>query len=327
VVTEILPLTPSDTIEACNLWSEYLQSLGPNMSEIITAWMKTDQIRQFLVQHAESNKGVVVRENGTMIAYMTYDRFLFHGEDTAFVPIAGHARIPGISDRIFQKMYGVVADALVEDHCINHILTLAVDDVELQRIVFQLGFGLYLVDAFKSSEMIYTPISVSESFSIRKATGRDVAAIHRLVVEFERYYRGSPLFLCRDPETVEEVEHLAVSDTGAIFVVETDKQIVGFCNVQIANESSPISLVHAGMGIIEPLGAYIRPEFRGQGIGAALVNEICRWCHERNISQIHVDFESANIEANVFWPRHFRPTLYSVKRRVNQDILGSSQYA
>jgi hypothetical protein len=34
---------------------------------------------------------------------------------------------------------------------------------------------------------------------------------------------------------------------------------------------------------------------------------------------MHVDFESANLEARAFWPREFRPVLDSVHRRLNQD--------
>jgi GNAT superfamily N-acetyltransferase len=318
-LVEIHPLSPPDVDEIRELWSQYMQNAGLAISQLASAWKDSEHIGRFVDNHAAAGTGVVARQNGSLVAFMAYDRFTFHGEDTAFVPPMGHARKPGETARVYQRMYRAVADALVAQGCLNHILLYAAEDDELKRVAFDLGFGLYAVDAFGSSAGTHVP--AGNGFSISEAAPADVSAIHRLVVQFDRHYRGSPLFLCRTPECEEDVQRLVASDTGAVFTAETDERTVGFLNVQIAAESDPISLVRSGMGIIEPLGAYIQPEFRGCGVGAALVGEARRWCRERNVAQIHVDFESANIEANAFWPKHFKPTLYSAKRTVNKDIL------
>ncbi|MFP4113920.1 MAG: GNAT family N-acetyltransferase [Spirochaetales bacterium] len=320
---EIVSLSQTDADDACDLWSHSVRRLGGSTAEIGALWKGSEIVRGFIEGHGRSGAGVVAREAGTVVAFLAYDRFPFHGEDTAVVPIVGHARGPGVSARIYQAMYRVLADVLVADGCLNHILTYPADDVELQKVAFELGFGLYVVDAFVATDVPEPRAGVPGPLSIRRAGPTDVDELHRLIVEFDGHYRGSPLFLCRDRESVEEIAEIVRSGTGAVFLAETDGRIAGFINVQLADESSPITLVREGMGLIEPLGAYIRPEYRRRGVGAALVHEALRWCRERGVLQVHVDFESANLEAGAFWPKHFTPTLHSVKRRLNQDILDS----
>lgn len=319
--TEILPFRSSDAEEAFGLWREYAKRCAA-LSDIAAKWENLEPIREFLIGHGEANLGMVLRQNGVMRAYAAYDRFLFHREDSAFLPIVGHARMPGSSARAFEKLYRALAEKLVGDGCITHFLTCAAEDAELQRIAFRLGFGLYVVDATRSSGAESALPAPPGSFCIRSATPRDVDELHELVLALARHLGGSPLFLCREAETQDQIAQAVSSDSGAVIVADTDGEIAGFMSVRVAPENSPITMMYKGMGAIEPLGAYVRPEFRSRGIGAALVREVSAWCRERNVSEIHVDFESANLEATAFWLQHFHPTLYSVKRRVNQDILG-----
>jgi GNAT superfamily N-acetyltransferase len=323
--TEITTLVSSDTGTAARLWSDYVQHIGGNQPELVATWRDNDAVRAFIAGHADAGTGVVARSNGTMVAFMTYDRFEFHSDDSAFVPIIGHARRPSISPRIYQAMYRTIAQPLTENGCGNHLLTYLSNDTELQATLFQLGFGLFVVDAFRPSAESISNVPSLKNVEIREATVDDAEQIHELVIRFERHYRGSPLFLCREPETVDEIRYYIGPESRAVFVAEDDGRVIGFINVQIAQESRPTSLVDRGTGIIEPLGAYVLPEYRGRGTAAVLLERACRWYSDRNVSQVHVDFESANIEGSAFWTRHFSPTLHSVKRTVNRDAVGSTE--
>ena len=53
----------------------------------------------------------------------------------------------------------------------------------------------------------------------------------------------------------------------------------------------------------------------------SLLSYMLQWCNEKGIDYVHVDYESANLYASGFWPTHFVSTMFSVKRRVNPDIL------
>ena len=77
---------------------------------------------------------------------------------------------------------------------------------------------------------------------------------------------------------------------------------------------------YEGLIDIDKLGAYVRPLDRGKGIGTALLERVINWCSEHGVNRIHVDYESANLYANSFWPKYFASTMYTVKRRVNPDM-------
>jgi len=315
----IRPIEPGDVPAAARLWTARLEQFAGDTPDLIAAWSGGELVESFIASHARSTSGVVAIRDDSLIGYLFYDRFPFHGEDGAFMPIVGHARATGVHASLYELMYREVARSLVASGCISHFLTCFTADTELRQVVFELGFGLYVVDAFRSAELPVDVRPAETRATIRQATANDAAALYELLVEFDGHYRASPLFLVREMESVDDVADCITIENGAVFVAEVDGSIVGFANVVIADESSPITLVPEGAGAIEPLGAYVRPAFRGQGIAGMLLEAARVWCVGRGGTLMHVDFESANLEARAFWPREFRPVLDSVHRRLNQD--------
>jgi GNAT superfamily N-acetyltransferase len=75
------------------------------------------------------------------------------------------------------------------------------------------------------------------------------------------------------------------------------------------------------MDLIDEIGAYIEPAYRGRGIGRTLLSKCVEWCQLNEIPWIHVDFESANILARPFWLRFFTETMRSVRCTIYKDVL------
>ena len=161
---------------------------------------------------------------------------------------------------------------------------------------------------FKSGKLILKILRIME-FKIAKIR----------LTEFNEYYRSAPLFLKRDIETQEEVKKYIIGENNAIFIALKENKIVGFINIRKSEENDQITLVRKNTGLIDPLGAYIKKEFRQFGLGTQLLNNVFDWCNQNDIKNIHVDFESANQNAHQFWPKYFVPILFSVKRRINND--------
>ncbi len=68
----------------------------------------------------------------------------------------------------------------------------------------------------------------------------------------------------------------------------------------------------------------IKSEYRGQGIGEALLSKCIEWANNQGMKRIHVDFEPSNLYGNKFWQKYFSPLIYTVKRRINQDVLSAA---
>ena len=199
----------------------------------------------------------------------------------------------------------------------DHIITFFSLDVQLKQVLINLGFGLYVVDAFRSAD----PVDSNGGASILKASLSDVEAVMRLGEESRYYYRESPLFLVRDKEKRKYYEDFIRNNEAAVFLAELDGNSVGFMSIKKNPGDDVITLADKDTGMIDELGAYIQPSCRGHGIGARLLSYVLEWCREQRIDHVHVDYESANLYASGFWPKHFTPTMYSVRRSVNPDIL------
>lgn len=281
-------------------------------------WNHDHTVGQFVKSHIRNEHSIVVRSGHDVVGYMTYDMFEFHQEKTAFLPIPAHCADDDEKIAIYQIMYRYLSEKFVELGCLNHMCTFFSHDNLLQQYLFELGFGLYAVDAFQDSHYEVTSL-VKQDVQIRKADINDAGGIHTLLRTFHDYYQRAPLFLKRELETIDDIHACLVGEEKAVFVALKDEHVIGFMNVITSEGFDPITLIGRSTGCIEPLGAYIQDAYRGAGIGSALLEQVFAWCRQRDLRNVHVDFESANQNAHLFWPKYFHPMLYSVKRRINND--------
>ena len=63
-------------------------------------------------------------------------------------------------------------------------------------------------------------------------------------------------------------------------------------------------------------GAFTRADRRGQGVAAALLDAALAWARDEGYIRCAVDFESANLLASRFWPRHFEVVGITLGRRL-----------
>lgn len=315
---KIEPMREEYVQPSIELWATQFKNVKNTVQDMSGRWI-TDStaIRLFLEKHAETGRGVVAKADGDVIGYMVYDRFPFHGADTVYCSIMGHASVESGRVRIYQEMYRNLSDVWVRDSALDHIVTFFSLDDQLKRVYFNLGFGLYVVDAYRSTD----PIDPCGYASIMEASLNDVEDVMRLGEESRHYYRGSPIFLVRKKEKREYYEDFISDDEAVVFIAKLEGRTVGFMSIKRNSRDDVITLADKDTGMIDELGAYIQPSCRGQGVGAWLLSHVVEWCTEQRIGRIHVDYESANLYASGFWPKHFTPTMYSVRRRVNPDIL------
>jgi GNAT superfamily N-acetyltransferase len=316
----IHPMLPDDTAEALDLWRKQFACFGSH-SDVYPLWQNnTGPIEAYIRDRAGKGRAMCARLEDAMVGYLCHDTFNFHGSPSAFCHFAGNASVLEGRVFIYQSLYQELARQLVEKGIASHYFTIAGADDEVKSALFDLGFGAYVMDGFKTFEPL-PPREPASDISI--ASLNDAAELYEVVRDSKEYYLSSPIFLTMQPYPPEELVDLIQNST--IFIAREQGMICGFFNLRIASEDDIFRMTPKGCGMIDEIGAYIRPGFRGKNIGYAFMQAISTHCREHAVPCVHVDYETSNLFANAFWKKYFTPTLLSLKRTVHPDSIGIGQ--
>ena len=132
---------------------------------------------------------IVALDHGEVVGYLgwiEYPSFRGAPRRGAHSPEFGHAATAGRSVEVFRALYREAAARWTDDGCQIHALTCLAGDSDLERMLFESGFGMLLHDALRPM----TPIDMPppRGMSVRQATTADVAALAELEIEHRHHY-------------------------------------------------------------------------------------------------------------------------------------------
>jgi GNAT superfamily N-acetyltransferase len=318
----VTPLSEAHLPEAWLLWNtQYQEELSASCATPNQWNSHREEIESILRKHMKSNYSMVAKNRDEIVGYMFFYAFPFHGEKTAFCPIVGHAAKSSYRRQIFENLYQDISKKLVADGILSHVITYFTHDENLGITASELGFGLIVVDAFRGLDALPSMVS---SINIIQADPSHIDMIEALGEEARGYYLEAPLFLTREKHSHDFYQSL-FSEDSAIFLAFSGNEPVGFMRIRKNRELDAITLSDMGTGLIDQIGAYVKPAFRRQRIGRALLSKCVQWCQHRDITQIHVDFESANMLGRSFWLKYFTAAMHSGRRTVYRDVLPTQE--
>ena len=305
-----------DINKAIEIWINQYKKYCGNNNDFPAYWgSKTKEIEKFLNNKIENNSAIVAKLDNEIVGFLAYDKFPFNGENSAFCPAIGHGSTDEYKESVYISLYKSISQEWINKGILNHMWTIFYNDIELKDILFDLGYGSYLIDAFSGLNIKSDSDCVCK---IRKAAFEDINTLYELVEESKEYYQSAPLFLKRDRVLKEEISEII--SKGNVFIAWDKGTAVGFINLSIAKNNNPIDMSIGNCGLIDEIGAYVKFEYRGRKVGKKLLENIREYCSLNNISCIHVDFETANFYANKFWRKYFNPMLLSMRRNINKNI-------
>lgn len=312
----ITAMCEQDIPRALRIWREQYDLYCTGDNAYPDYWKKsTREIEEFLRRKIEIKTAFAARLDNELIGYMTFDEFPFNGEKSVFCPAIAHAAAEQHKEEAYLSLYKSISEDWANRNIFNHMWTINYNDVKLRSILYDLGFGSYAVDAFACAG---DKINGCCEYPIKRAGLQDIDALYQLVEESREYYRSAPLFLKRDRYSREDLSEIV--QNGNVFIAREGGSAIGFINVSISQSNNIIELSVVSSGLIDEIGAYIKPEYRGRGLGKELLKNVFDYCNSKGIEGIHVDFETANLFANRFWRKYFKPMLLSVRRTINKNI-------
>ncbi|HOE56405.1 MAG TPA: GNAT family N-acetyltransferase [Bacillota bacterium] len=313
----IREMQESDIPQAIKIWVEQNKLYCSDNMAFPGYWRdNTNGIAGYLNRRVQSGTAVVIELDNRVIGYQGYEEFPFNGEESAFCPVVLHAVVEEYKEEAYTLLYKYVSQRWVLKNILNHMWIINFNDLKLRNILYDLGFGSYLIDAFACTAG--HTLHCNESYVVKRAGEKDKGDLYDLIEESREYYSSAPLFLRRDQYSMEEVESFIKG--GNLFIAWDKEMAIGFINVSVSQDKNIIEMWTENCGLIDEIGAYIKPQYRGKGIGKELLKNVFDFCKSNSIQSIHVDYETANIFANKFWKKYFRPMLLSVRRTINKNI-------
>lgn len=312
---EIQNMQKEDINQAVNLWvkQHYLYCTGEDFPQY---WSEnTEEMRITLEEQIQSNNALVAKMDNRIVGFLGFFVFDFHCEKSVLCNITSHSAEEDSKEQIYLELYKHASKLWVEQNIFNHLWMFFHQDERLKSFLYDLGFGSHVVDAYSRPNKVN--VMCECSYSIRLATLDDLMAMKLIVDESALYYEKEPLFLKREVVSFDKLRSLI--ERNNIFVVCDGDNIIGFMNVNRSEENDVEILSVINCGMINELGAYIKPEYRGKKVGVHLLDIIFKYCRENKMNLIHVSFETANPFANHFWRKYFTPTILSVRRTINKD--------
>ncbi|HEX8100896.1 MAG TPA: GNAT family N-acetyltransferase [Actinomycetota bacterium] len=158
---------------------------------------------------------------------------------------------------------------------------------------------------------------------IRTGSASDVDAAVALFSELDRFERGWRIFEPRADifdRTRKHYEELVAEGSGILVLAETGGRLVGMGVAEVARPSM-VSDEQA----VEISNVFVDPDFRGRGIGRAIVRELVNFAEGRGVERMVLKVFSANQSGERFWTSlGFEPRYTQFIART-EEVGGSEQ--
>jgi ribosomal protein S18 acetylase RimI-like enzyme len=305
-----------------------------NINEVIDLWNKNHSIycndkvlpkflpggkqkmEDYFLQRINNKGAITLKDKNKILGYFSWIPFHFHNEKSVFCPIIGHSGIEDDKEIIYTQLYNYVSKEWVKNDIFNHLWMIYNKDNFLKEFSYDIGFGSYVVDAcIKNGTM---EEETNCQYKITRADKNDCKLLYDLAEESRHYYLNAPIFLKRKVKTQEEIKNIIENEV--VFLAWDKDNLIGFMSMRKKIDYDIEQLFTPESASIDTLGAYIKSEYRSQGIGKTLLNKSLEYCNNNAIDYIHVCFETSNTYANKFWRKYFNPIILSVRRTINKDV-------
>lgn len=311
---EIVPFHEKYLNEAAALFVRNYQEQRRAVPVLPDAMENTHRVAERLNELFQTCPGVAAVENGQLTGFMGwYIVEHFRGADItgAYCPVWAHSAAGKSIAAIYRSMYRTASAYWATRGCGVHAISLLAYDRPAEKTWFWNGFGLALVDAIRP--ILPLDIKPAGLLVVRKAQSQDAELIAVLEREHWRHYSEPPVFMAtEEPASPEACLAFLSSPDNTYWLAELQGEPAGMMRFE-ARSQGATEIVQSET-TIAITGAFTRPQYRGQGSAAALLDAALRYYGERGFERCSVDFESFNPEAANFWMKYFEPVCFSLMR-------------
>jgi len=190
---KIIPMKKEDIPQAMAIWHGQFAKYCSNDSFPDFWDGGKETLESYLIQQIEKGNAITVKTGEIIVGYMAWMCIDFHNEKTAFCPIVGHAALEENEKSIYHALYTASSQKWVQDNRFNHLWMTFYDDIELKDVLYDIGFGSYVIDACQ--KVSQNMLQANCPYRITRAVSDDADALLKLNNELNQYLLDSPIFL------------------------------------------------------------------------------------------------------------------------------------
>jgi GNAT superfamily N-acetyltransferase len=319
----ISPLTVNDLPAAASLFTQKFKELRDQIPILPASLEDPSQVIRRM-EHLLSKAPVyAATQNGQLVGYLggyIINHFRDGDRRGAYCPEWAHAVVPENIPVVVPALYRSASGAWTDAGVSVHAITLLANDHIGRETWFWNGFGLSVVNAVREMQPFLAHLN--SSFEIRPADSDDAQILADLDEEHSQHYSNPPVFMPkRAPIDNEGFKHFLGNSRNSVWLALHNNHPAGF--IQFEGSSFGAAEIVNATDSLAITGAYVRPEHRGQGVAALILNEALKANAFPKYARCSVDFESFNPEAAAFWKKYFQPVCFSLMRIPEHLVLRS----
>ena len=155
------------------------------------------------------------------------------------------------------------------------------------------------------------------NYITRKAILKDLPTLldfEQGVIEAERPFDPT---IKAGPITYYDISELINNEESEVFVVEKDTLIVASGYAKIKGDRH--YLKHDKIGYLGFM--FVHKEHRGQGLNQLIINELLKWCKERQVFEIRLDVYDENLTAiKAYEKAGFKKHMINMRLNINDSF-------
>ena len=268
----------------------------------------------------EESQGVVMLYEDRVSGYLlgAYSDNPFFGRHV-YVPFGGIALKEQTKTDDLLKLYSASGKRWMRDGVLNHYLIMPALPDWLETC-FSLSFGKEQAYAAAALADQYPEPELPSGIVMRAAIPSDADGLYDCADWIAGHYNLAPVWEPVPAEHLANIQQgyaeLATDPDASTWIALEGERIVSFV-VIYPEDIGPASLFGAPE-IAHFAVAATHPDYRGRGIGRALLRHVLNIASRQGYKMITTDWRTTNPSATEHWPRFgFRSFAYRLLRRVN----------
>jgi GNAT superfamily N-acetyltransferase len=311
---EIVPFREEFLVEATALFVRNYRKQRRAVPVLPDVMENVHHVAGMLNELFQTCPGVAAIENGQLTGYLGWyivEHFREADITGAYCPVWAHSASGKTVAAIYRGLYRAASTYWATRGCGVHAISLLANDRSAEKIRFWNGFGMGTVDAIRP--ILPLNAKLAEHLLVRKAQSQDAEMIAVLNREHWRHYTEPPIFMAtQEPDSPQALREFISTPGNTIWLAEFQDEPAGMMRFEYRTFGAT-DIVQSETTIAIS-GAYTRPQYRGKGAAAALLDAALRYYGELGFERCSVDFEAFNPEAANFWMKYFEPVCFSLMR-------------